>query len=191
MPRGVRRLAPWLAGAMLLAGPAARVAAQQMAAPVEVQFSLFYRIIAYDRALAQRNPDTVVVGVLYQPEVRASVLARDEALRQAAPSSAGFVSRLVPIALSDSTDVGEVARRAGCDLLYVTPLRAVNIRRIGDAAAEQGILTLTGVPDYVERGIAVGVGLRGERPEILVNLAAARRQGADFSAQLLRLAKVL
>jgi hypothetical protein len=53
------------------------------------------------------------------------------------------------------------------------------------------MLTLTGVAEYVRAGIAVGIGVRDDRPEILVNLAAARAAGADFSAQLLLLARVI
>ena len=43
----------------------------------------------------------------------------------------------------------------------------------------------------MENGLAVGVGLRGKKPEILINLEAARAEGADFNAQLLRLARIV
>jgi hypothetical protein len=177
-----------LLAAMSLARPAR---AQNMATPVDVQFSLFFRILTYDRNLEHRTAGGLVVGIVFQPHFRASVLAKDEALRQQVPPGAGYTIRMVPLALDDSTDLGEAARHAGCTVLYVTPLRAVDVGLIAAAGRDRGMLTLTGVAEYVAVGIAVGIGLRGDRPEILVNLAAARQEGADFSAQLLRLARVM
>lgn len=180
----------------LLAGLAAAVAvqraavAQQMAVPVDVQFSLFYRILTYDRNLEQRTAGGLVIGIVFQPDVRASVLAKDEAMRQAVPGGVGFAVHMVPIALGSDTDIGQAATEAGCKVLYVTPLRAVDVTALAAASRARGILTFTGVPEYVPAGVAVGIGLKGDRPEILVNLAAARGGGADFSAQLLRLARV-
>jgi len=37
----------------------------------------------------------------------------------------------------------------------------------------------------------VGVGLKGESPEIIINLPAAREEGSDFSSSLLKLARVI
>lgn len=187
----MRRIGRWLACAAVAAALGAVPAvAQQMAAPVDVQFSLFFRIFTYDRNLEQRASGGLVIGVLFQPDVRASVLAKNEAMRQQPPSGAGFAVRMVPIPLGDGTDVDSAAASAGCNVLYVTPLRAVSVGAIARASRGRGILTLTGVPEYIPEGIAVGIGLRGDRPEILVNLGASRQQGADFSAQLLRLARV-
>jgi hypothetical protein len=157
---------------------------------VDVQFSLFFRILTYDRNLAHRAADGLVIGVVFQPHVRASVLAKDEAMRQQVPHEAGYTVRMVAIALDGSTDLAEAATQAGCNVLYIAPLRAVDVAAVTRASRAHGMLTLTGVAEYVAAGIAVGVGLRGDRPEILVNLAASRREGADFSAQLLRLARV-
>ena len=187
----MRRAGRWLAGAALAAAFAATpAAAQQMAAPVDVQFSLFYRIFSYDRNLERRAASGLVIGVVFQPDVRASVLARNDAMRQPVPEGVGFAVRMVAIPLSERTDVDSAAGAAGCNVLYVTPLRAVDVAEIARSARARDILTLTGVPEYVLEGVAVGIGVRGDRPEILVNLNASRQQGADFSAQLLRLARV-
>jgi hypothetical protein len=47
------------------------------------------------------------------------------------------------------------------------------------------------VSRYVPLGVAVGARLQAERPRLLLNLQAARRAGADFSAELLKLAEVI
>jgi hypothetical protein len=51
--------------------------------------------------------------------------------------------------------------------------------------------TFTGVPLYVEQGVALSIGIVRERPQIIVNLAATRAEGSDFTSQLLRLCKVI
>ena len=164
---------------------------QEMATSVDVQFSLFFRVLTYDRNLSHWAPHGVVIGIVFQPQVRASVLAKNAALRQQVPSEAGFTVRMVPIALASIADVAEAAALAGCNALYVTPMRAVDLGEIAAAGRDHGMLTLTGVAEYVPAGIAVGIGVRDDRPEILVNLAAARAAGADFSSQLLLLARVM
>ena len=174
---------------LLLVLAAASGLAQEMAVPTDLQFSLFYRILTYDRALERRASGGLVIGVVYQGRFRASALASEQALRQAPSAPAGFQVRLVPLDL-DSIDLGQAVEASGCDVLYVTPLRAVGIRAVTAVSHAHGILTLTGVPAYVEAGLAVGIGLRGDRPEIVVNLDAVRAEGSDFSAQLLRLARV-
>jgi hypothetical protein len=50
---------------------------------------------------------------------------------------------------------------------------------------------VTGVPEYVERGLAIGVGVKGERPEIVINLDASRAEGAELNAQVLRIARIV
>lgn len=179
-----------LLAVLALLPAAGRMAAQQMPLPVELQFSLFYRILSYDRNQPSRAGDGLVIGVVYQSGFRSSRAARDEAVRQQPPAAAGHPARFVSIDLDAAADVATALAETPCDVLYITPLRAVSIGDIAAVSRRRRLPTLTGVPQYVESGLGVGVGLRDERPEILVNLEAARAEGSDFSAQLLRLARV-
>jgi hypothetical protein len=97
----------------------------------------------------------------------------------------------VPVDLDTVQDLSAAAVAAGCDILYVPPLRAMRLTVIVSLGRARGILTFTGVPGYVRSGLAVGIGVDDDRPEILVNQAAATEEGTVFSAQLLRLATVL
>jgi hypothetical protein len=76
-------------------------------------------------------------------------------------------------------------------VLYVSPLRGIDISDIIRVSRETGVTTITGVPRYVDEGIAIGLDLKADRPEIVVNLEGARAEGADFTAQLLKLARVV
>lgn len=76
-------------------------------------------------------------------------------------------------------------------VVYVTPLRSVDVAEIARISRSRGLRTVTGVPEYVEEGIAVGIGERKARPLIIINLRGARAEGSDFSSQLLNLARIV
>jgi hypothetical protein len=167
-----------------------------MDAPAEIQIPLLYKILTFDRKLEDRAPgDEIVIAVVFQTGYRGSVVARDqavEALKQMTDSTiSGHPVHWVAVALSDVESLKLALIRHRVNVLYVTPLRGVELEPIKMAARSAGITTFTGVPRYVERGLALGVGIARERPQIIVNLGAARAEGSDFTAQLLRVSRVI
>lgn len=161
--------------------------AQDMEVPVSIQIPLFLKVISFDR---QRNQQAdLVVGVAYQSGFHASITARDE-VERVLRNTPDRTIRVVPVDL-DRDALNEIMSQQHVTLLYVAPLRAYSIADIAAAAASVHATTITGVPQYVEQGLSVGARLQGERPKLLVNLAAARRSGANFTAELLKLAQVL
>ncbi len=193
-PRAAWRIA-WLlifAGAGLKAGPAS---AQDMLVSADMQLSLFVRLLPFDRNFQERVGEEAVIGILYQRTVRASVNAKNSLLaaldEQPIPSIGATPLRVKVIEYVGVQQLPLQLLTEGVDILYVTPLRSVSLDELETLCEELQIGTLTGVPQYVDDGVAVGIGTRGGRPEIVVNLRAARAQGFDFSSQLLRLARVL
>ena len=172
-----------------------RVLAQEIAVPVDVQATLLLKTLTFDRNLKARVGQELVIGVLYQRMFKTSNNIKDDWLRAISeakvPTMIGLPYRSVAIdAHNDDQLLAELVAQ-GVDVLYLTPLRAVDLKGITGICRDRQILTLTGVPEYVDSGIAVGIGIKGERPQIIINLNAARTAGADFSSQLLKLAKVL
>ena len=169
------------------------VHAQGMDVPASIQIPLLYKILTFDRNFAAREGDELVIGILYQEGFRSSVVARQEV--EDAMRSAGTVGsrkvRSVAIEQGATPDIAAALRQDGITVLYVTPLRGVSLTPILRAARAARVMTFTGVPPYVERGVAVGIGLEQERAMILVNLTAAKAEGSDYNAQLLRVAKVV
>jgi hypothetical protein len=103
----------------------------------------------------------------------------------------GFPVQIIPIDVSGDVDVHELLGKYSVDLVYLAPVRGVSLEEITRASEEQHFRTITGVPRYVEEGIDIGVDLRNDRPLIVINLTAAKACGADLSAQVLRLARVV
>ena len=179
--------------ALLLGAPVAR--AQEMPVPPPIQASLFAKILTFDRNLKARAGKEIRIGVLYQKKVRSSLEAQQEFLQTMCGDSGrridGMAVRCVAIEWTSAPEVDAAVVREDIRVLYVAPLRAVAIQEIVAISRARKITTLTGVPEFVEKGIALGIALRAERPLILVYLAAARAEGADFNSQLLKLARVL
>jgi hypothetical protein len=70
--------------------------------------------------------------------------------------------------------------------------------RFGGAVADilratraAGVLSVTEDRDMVEAGLAVGLVLRASRAEVIVNVAAARLEGADLDASLFAVAEAV
>jgi uncharacterized protein DUF4154 len=171
------------------------VEAQEVAVPVDVQVPLMAKILAFDRKLGEHTKDDVVLGVLYQGRFRMSASVAQEvqdAVKRLAPDAVvGRRMRSVAIDLDETPDLGATLTRHGVTVLYVTPLRAADLGAISVTSRSAGITTMTGVPSYVETGLAIGIGMRGTRPEIVINLVASRAEGADLNAQLLKLARIV
>ena len=177
----------------LLAGLAPNLSAQEMAVPVEVQTSVFLRVLQFDRDLADRAGDELVIGIAYQRRNRASLNARDAILgaSRGEQSVMGIRVKYVTIALTGDGSLGDSLGANKVDVLYIPPLRSLGLERVIAAAEAHGVLTWTGVVEYVGGGVAVGVGAKGGRPEIVINLDAAKAAGVRFSSQLLKLARLV
>jgi hypothetical protein len=167
---------------------------QEMATPPILQFKLLSRILTFDRTINAQRGGSLKIGIVYQAGVVASVDAGTEFLDAALAydsSSSGLSIHCVGIDIGDYADLETAIRKASVNLLYVTPLRSIDIGTIGEVSAKLRLLTFSGVPEYAETGLAVGIGLKGGRPEIIINLPQAKREGADFDSQFLKVARII
>ena len=169
--------------------------AQDMPVPVKLQFSLLLKILTFDRNLKERVGDEITIGIIYQKRFRRSLKVKEELVTVMNESSIkkieGIPFRCVSIDISRETDLAKAVSKNEIDILYITPLRALGIEAITSISRVEKIVTLTGVPGYVTSGLAVGIGIKSEKPLIIINLTAAKAEGADFSSQLLKLARVI
>ncbi len=197
-PRRVTALAAGLVLFGALAVSPGRAAAQDTPVPVDVQVQIMVKILNFDRKLPQRLGGRLVVGVLYQGRYRTSANVGGEVCRTllALPKAGlGALESLqiscLAIDLDLAHDLAATLRREQIQVLYVSPLRAFRLEELVAMSRAAQITTLTGVPRYVETGLAIGVDMKGDRPEIVINLPASRAEGADLNAQVLKLARVV
>jgi hypothetical protein len=169
--------------------------AQEIEVPINVQYALLHKILAFDRNLKERAGKELVIGIIYQSNFRSSLNFKEELTAVIAQTqTAKLVDvpvRHVTIEWTENLNLSEYGAKNQIDVFYVAPLRAVEIKTITAVSRSRKILTFTGVPAYVDAGVAVGVGAKGDTPRIIINLSAAKAEGAELDSQLLKLAKVI
>jgi ABC-type uncharacterized transport system substrate-binding protein len=167
-----------------LAGTAVSIS---MPVPVDTQVAVFRNIWKLDRNVDGAKEMTL--GIVYQENYADSVAAKDDFIAAMAKQNL----RVTIVSIESSTDdrLSKRLHDVEADVIYVAPLRAVDVSAIGRISRFRRMRTITGVPEYVEQGLAVGVGIRKDRPLIIVNLEQSRAEGSSFSSQLLALARIV
>ena len=178
-----------LAALTALARPCAMRAAVSVAMPVpaDVQAALFHNIWKLDRDFDCTKG--VRLAVVYQQSYFDSAAAKDDFV--AAIAKLGLHTTLVLLEVTSQQSLLDALQHGELDMVYVAPLRSVDVGEIGRIGRARHFRTITGVPEYVEAGVSVGIGIRRDRPLIIVNLAQARAEGTAFSSQLLALARIV
>lgn len=189
-----RRLTPiWIA--CLLVGRCLTFAAQEIPVPVELQYQLFLKILDFDRNLKTRVGEEIVFGIAYQKTFRESADTKDELVKSIQRSSLKEINslpiRFFLVELKGENDLADALAKEKINILYITPLRAFDIRAFANVCQAKQIMTLTGVPSYMDLGISIGFEVKGQSPEIVINLQSAKAEGMDFSSRLLQLARVI
>lgn len=178
--------------AVLFALVASVAAADEVSVPVDLQIQLLDRIVRYERSFAaQTSPVRVLVVTRpSSPEsvrVSAQLVAR---LRQSG-SLGGRPTTVESTAFTNPGALATTARASTARLVYLAPGLGGDVRAIGAGLVGLDVITVSAVGSDVDRGIVLGFELVSSRPRVVVHLAAARAQHLQFSAQFLRLARVV
>jgi hypothetical protein len=193
-PFGVARGLVVAAVALALAVTPA-LAAEEMALSPDLQVPIILKILTYDRNLESRAGAELIVGIVYAPTDPQSVKRANEVSDTFYRFAGKTVKRLpVRYLLVEYTTPENLERSVatrGIDVLYVAPGNTQNLAGITKVSQARSLTTTTGVPDYVRRGVCVGVGSAQDRAQILINLTSCRAEGCEFDASLLRIATVL
>ncbi len=182
--------------ALLAASLATAAAARAEDLTPRKQALLLVRILVYDRNLTSRSHGVVRVAVAFRPGDRASEERRDGMV-----SALEEVSREV-VALGLPIDVVAVPYHDGADFearlardapasVFVCPGLDGAVKEITRASQRRRVLSMTGSREMAEAGLAVALVNRGLRAGVVVNVPAAKAEGADLDAALLGIAEVL
>lgn len=189
----MRCMASLLVLTVLICGSSPRVHTQEVPLTPDVQAQLLMNVLSFDRSQKERLSKGIKVAVLYESSIRASALAA-KGITKALPDAAESIHSRVRVVNMDMKGNGDLVTRLhdlGIRIAYVAPLRPSGVAAVTDACRAQRILTFTGVGRYVSQGVAVGLVRQGGKPQVLINLPASRAAGSVFSAQLLRVARVV
>ena len=168
--------------------------AQEMPLPVETQLNVLLKTLTFDRNLKERRGERLTIGIVYHGLFNKSLQAKDELIEAFKTVRIEEIfEHTLHIVTVDLHLIGleEAVTSQDVDILYITPLDSSEILKISKLSRSMGVITLSGVPQYSEQGIAVTVGKKGDAAQIIINLDAARAAGANFSSQLLKMAKIV
>ncbi|MFT3914029.1 MAG: YfiR/HmsC family protein [Anaeromyxobacteraceae bacterium] len=171
----------------LAAGPAG-----ETPVPPDARALLLLRVLGYDRTLADRCGDEVIVAVGWSAGDEDARDALVEALRSAAArfQVAGHRVRAVPLRLGPPEPAQRAREAHACVLVLAGPTPG-DPAALGREAAAARLLTVADERAGVAQGLALGFVRVDGRARVLVNVAAARAAGAELDAALFTVAEAV
>lgn len=167
---------------------------QRMEVPIEIQVPMLLKILTFDRNLEKRSGKKFTIGIIYQSKYKDSFEAKDKFIESINRISIKKIKDIPIDLLSidvDGSDLEHAILKKEINALYIAPLRAFDIERITKISQDRKIISMTGIIEQVNSGISIGIGAKGDKPLIIINLESAKLEGIDFSSQLLKLAKII
>jgi uncharacterized protein DUF4154 len=162
------------------------------------QALLLLRVLVYDRNLKARAGTTVRVAVTYRAgdgdreaeRERDEVVAAFEAVSREVVA-AGLPVEIAAVPYRDPADFDARLAAAHPASVYACASLRAAAKDIARASRAHGALSAAGQREAVEAGLAIGLVNRGPRAGVVVNLPAAKAEGADLDAALLAIAEVI
>lgn len=189
---GVCQSAVWL---LLLLWPLSTVA-QEMPVPARVQVPIILKILSFDRNFSRKMDPALRIAIVYAPQDPVSNQAQRDVARALDQYAAITIKKrpitYISLAYRNAQGLDEIAAAGRVNVFYIMPGNNAHLQALLRVSQTHQITTVTGVPDYVKQGVAVGVGVKKNRkPRLLINLPASKSEGSLFDANVLRLATVL
>lgn len=156
--------------------------------------STVLKVLTYDAALSDRCGDTLQVVLLY-PGTNKRGLKDAEAIQTAlmeyaARSFVGMVVEVLLRPVEDPTSLAGELPPGGIAAVYLARGFKGELDSILDLCRQRRMLSITTEEEYVTRGVSVVV-LKDSSLPVLVNLRAAREEGARLEASFLQVCQVL
>ncbi|MDQ3264637.1 MAG: YfiR/HmsC family protein [Myxococcota bacterium] len=189
---GTRILGLISAVAIATAAPAFALG-QDEPVPPKLALLVMLKVLTYDKNLAARGEGDFVVLVATeagQEAARREALTATEELRGATLRTRAVRFRFVAFS-SEATLRQAVIDHKAEAVLLLPGLTAAGLETAASVAGSLQLYTLSLDPSFVEQSLAVGVTNHAGRPQIVLNLAAARLANASFEPAVLKLARII
>ncbi len=164
-----------------------------MSVPVSVQFPIFLKIFGFDRNL-NRLGKKINIYIIYQSNYRASLNTKNDIINTVNSQKLNYTGGLpisyIPVDISNENIDGFFEKNIP-GIAYFCPLRAADIRNMTQLCKNKKMISMTGVTSYTKEGVSLTIDRKGDKPEIVINLASAKSEGSDFSSQLLKLSTII
>ncbi len=149
--------------------------AQMKDAPADVAAAIIIKIAAFEKKVSSEEK-SITIYVLGDPAVAAE-------FKKGIGQSIGKAT------------LKNVERGAGLpgsppDILYIGD--RTNIKAVLEYTHTNKVLSATGIPDLVEKGVALGVGIgEDDKPKVLLNLTGSAEEGLNWNPAVIKIAKTI
>lgn len=177
---------------VVVAGLAASDVARAEDVAGSKQAAIITRALAYDRNMKDRAGDAVVVGVLVKAGAEDNAKEMIDAFKGLEKFAVhGLPFRVVRLDYSNPQALRDAVKDQGIDALYVTAALEGEVENVSWVTRERKVITIGSKPSQVQKGLTLGVFIVDGKQQILINVGASKQEGAAFSSDLIRLAKVI
>lgn len=170
-----------------------RAHAQDLEVPVGLQVELLARLLWYERGLqksAAREIGVLIVARADDPEsarAAAQLAAQFDRIKQVA----GKPVRHSYVTYESSEQMLKLIDQQKPYLIYLSTSLAHAAASLARELVGSAVLTVSADSGDTAVGAVLGFELESSKPHIMLNLKQARAQKLDFSAQVLRVVRVL
>lgn len=158
-----------------------------MEVPVKIQVPLLYKVFNFEKNIQSIQGDTIKIAVVYNAADADSVTVKDEVLEAFVANAAKKIRNksCEAVAVDNQSDLSSF------HVVYLTPGNDDKLDSLVNTCNSNGILSVTGVTEYINKGVTLALGKENNKPKLFINKSAAQLSGVSFSATLLTLARVI
>jgi hypothetical protein len=165
-------------------------------APVESKRAIILmRTLAYDNSIATRAGERVVLAVVYRKGDASSESHASETTKAfrhlEAVKIAGLPFHVMMAAYAGPSGLEALIDHDGADVFLLGEGLAGEISAVRQLGRRRKVLTAGNSEDEVHAGLALAVVNDDNRLQVVLNLEESRKQGADFGADLMRVARLV
>lgn len=169
--------------------------AQEVPLPADTQIKLLIKTLEFDRNLSGRTHDFVNIAIIYQKKNRQSndlKLDIENVVQQFKNSKIQKKSiKFIFLDISSINDYNDIINSQHFDVALLLPLKSININEMTSITRQKQIISISPCPEYVKNGVSIAFDLQGGKPQIILNLTNAKKEGTNFSSIFLNYAKVI
>lgn len=161
--------------------------------PISLQVPILFKILSLDKNLTRRAGETISVGVIYDSRDKNSSRERSE-FKESVGQDKKLAGKDIVIQEFDAASGGSLAEfssRHSISILYATTGVEKLTEEMIRIARDQKVTTAASSLSYVEKGFSVSFEVEDNKPRIVINHDASKDEGCSFSAQVLKVARIV
>jgi hypothetical protein len=161
--------------------------------PAKIQASIIAKVLGYDRNLAKRSGEAVVIGVVTDARSADKRGELWDAFSQLSKSQIGKLPvSVISIHAIQAERVAPESEAAGVNAIYESQRAGEEtIKAVLAWAQKKKAPAFCDSERLVERGFVFGIGVENEKPRMIINFAQAKIQGLDLPSTVLQLSKII